>query len=168
MKVLGFALLLAGAFLGLAAAARAADPEFQKLASLAGHWIGTGPGGVAANVSYELTGGGSTLIETIQTAGFPTTSTVYHSDGTATQATHYCSLVNQPHVARQATRSQAAAKGYNAVRFDFTGPANLVAAADRMTYVKFQWVDANHVNAEWGLRTKGRETPQPYKLTRVR
>lgn len=167
MKALGFAVLLLGGLLGLAVAAQAADPEFQKLASLAGHWIGTGPGGEAAQFSYELTGGGSTLIETIHTAGYPTTSTVYHSDGTTTQATHYCSLANQPHVARQAARNQAA-QDRNAVRFDFAAPANADAAADRMTHVKFQWIDANHVNAEWGIRTKGKETPRPYKLTRVR
>jgi hypothetical protein len=151
--------LLFVALCALAGAAWAADPSFQRLASLAGNWSGTGPQGVAAQFSYQLTGGGSTLIETIQTTGYPSTATVYHSDGKTTSATHYCSMGG--------SADQGSVIPGNpdpnmlAIQFDTN------QAPAQMNYVMFQFIDASHVNATWGLRNGSGETSFLYQLMRV-
>lgn len=77
------------------------SPELEKIKALAGRWEGTTfrerEGKSAAVVTYEVTAGGSAVIEKL----FPGTqremTTVYHDDSTGRlTAQHYCNAANQP------------------------------------------------------------------------
>src|SRR5262245_19588365 len=71
---------------------------FEKFKQLAGEWQGTGDGahGKDMRVKYQVTSGGSAVVETV----FPGTDhemvTVIHPDGDDLLLTHYCLLGNQP------------------------------------------------------------------------
>ena len=92
-------LLLAAACLAGGATA-GSNPTFDRFKALTGDWIAAEDsehvkkGDLVA--SYRLTGGGSAVVEDI----FPGTphqmTTVYHMDGEALIATHYCPQGNQP------------------------------------------------------------------------
>jgi hypothetical protein len=77
------------------------SPELEKIKGLAGRWEGTTfrerEGTSAAVVTYEVTAGGSAVIEKL----FPGTrremTTVYHDDSSGhLVAAHYCNAGNQP------------------------------------------------------------------------
>jgi hypothetical protein len=77
------------------------SPELEKIKGLAGRWEGTTfrqrEGTSAAVVTYEVTSGGSAVIERL----FPGTrmemTTIYHDDSSGRlTAEHYCNAANQP------------------------------------------------------------------------
>jgi hypothetical protein len=85
----------------LAKARRNLSPELEKIKGLAGRWEGTTfrerEGSSAAVVTYEVTSGGSAVIERL----FPGTqremTTMYHDDSSGRLvAAHYCNAANQP------------------------------------------------------------------------
>src|SRR5690348_2757738 len=98
------AIALCAGILTLAATATSQAQEkgpaacFERLKSLAGDWMGKGPGGQEITMlRFRVTAGGSALEET----EFPGTDhemvTVFHMDGDRLALTHYCHLGNQPH-----------------------------------------------------------------------
>lgn len=85
----------------IAKARRDFSAELEKIKALAGRWEGTTfrerEGTSAAVVTYEVTSGGSAVIERL----FPGTrmemTTIYHDDSTGRlTAEHYCNAANQP------------------------------------------------------------------------
>src|SRR5579864_7478541 len=75
------------------------SPQFEKLKSLVGTWTGTTDmhgKPMEYTVSYELTAGGTAVVER-EFVGTPKEMmTVYTPTGTGITATHYCMLGNQP------------------------------------------------------------------------
>lgn len=63
--------------------------------ALPGSWHVTYPDGAKVDVSFKLVSNGSALVETFGRPGHETL-TVYHRDGAALLATHYCAQGNQP------------------------------------------------------------------------
>jgi len=85
----------------LAKARHRFSPELEKIKALAGRWEGTTfrqrEGTSDAVVTYEVTSGGSAVIERL----FPGTqremTTIYHDDSAGRlTADHYCNAANQP------------------------------------------------------------------------
>lgn len=85
----------------IAKARRQFSPELERVKALAGRWEGTtfreSEGTTAAVVTYEVTSGGSAVIERL----FPGTpremTTMYHDDSKGKLiAQHYCNAANQP------------------------------------------------------------------------
>lgn len=74
---------------------RSAD-AFKRLSALAGVWEGTFEDGRPHSVSYRLTAGGTVLVETWTLGPARESLTLYHIDGDALFATHYCPQGNQP------------------------------------------------------------------------
>ena len=77
----------------------AASPEpspLDVLKPLAGHWKGTTPGGKSMAVDYRLISNDTVLVEAYNTGSPRETMTVFHADGAALIATHYCAQGNQP------------------------------------------------------------------------
>ncbi len=75
---------------------RAAANAFIQLSSLVGVWDGKFEDGRPHRVSYRLTAGGTVLIETWTLGPARESLTLYHLDGDALMATHYCPQGNQP------------------------------------------------------------------------
>jgi hypothetical protein len=76
------------------------DSRFEFLAGLEGTWVGRSESGGMPDGTFEfrVTSGG-TAIEEREMIGTPMEMmTVYHMDGDALVATHYCMLGNQPHL----------------------------------------------------------------------
>ncbi len=95
------ALLLAATALAAFASPAAAqalppDQAFQSLKALAGDWQGRTASGRTFLVNYRLIANDTVLVETWTMSPTRTSMTVYHMDGEALIATHYCPHGNQP------------------------------------------------------------------------
>ena len=91
------ALLLAA---GQAAPAPApATATFDQLKQLVGVWRNADKPDSALRIRFSLTAGGTVLVESWERAGDPHSLTLYHRDGAALLATHYCPQGNQPRMA---------------------------------------------------------------------
>jgi len=71
------------------------DQAFQTLKSFVGDWQGRTEAGRTFLVSYRLIANETVLVES-WTSPTRTSMTVYHMDGDALIATHYCPQGNQP------------------------------------------------------------------------
>lgn len=80
----------------------------DKLKSLEGHWVGPATwdqngekGNVQFELSYRVTSGGKTVLETMMPGTPGEMVTVYHLDGEDLVLVHYCNSGNQPHMRRE-------------------------------------------------------------------
>ena len=90
----------------LAAARRRLSPELQKIKALAGRWEGTtfraSEGTSQTAVTYEVTAGGSAVIEKLFPGTAREMTTVYHDDSSGRLiAHHFCNAANQPRLRLQ-------------------------------------------------------------------
>jgi hypothetical protein len=123
-----------------------AAAAFDKLKALAGDWIDVdGAFGMKGQVAvtYRLTGGGTSVVETLF-AGTPhEMTTVYHKDGRHVVLTHYCSAGNQP-------RMRATTTDGRSLDFAFDGGTNLDPAKDgHMHSGRIEFVDGDRIRAVW-------------------
>ena len=151
---LALAVLLASAgALTLGAAQQKSTPPaqtgknaaFELFKQLAGEWVGKEAGkGGEIHVKYQVTSGGSAVVETIGPGTDHEMVTVIHPDGGDLILTHYCMLGNQP-------RMTAPAKNDGkSVAFKFAGVSNLKSEKDmHMHDVTFTFVDKDTVKTEW-------------------
>jgi hypothetical protein len=72
------------------------DQAFQSLKALVGDWQGRTEGGRMVLVNYRPIALDSALVETWTMSPTRNSMTVYHMDGDALMATHYCPQGNQP------------------------------------------------------------------------
>jgi hypothetical protein len=93
---------------------------FRRLASLVGTWEGSTPEGKKHSVAYRLTAGGTTLIETWTLGADRESITMYHLDGDALIATHYCPQGNQPRLQLESS------EGADRLSFAFKDGTNLL------------------------------------------
>jgi hypothetical protein len=126
-----------------------ADAAFARLAALVGEWK-TDDG--RESLTYELTAGGTALLERETAEGRPAMITLYHRDGDRLVLTHYCMAGNQP---RMMARPFDPANGE--LVFDFVDATNLSSPkAGHMRSVKIRFVDANHIESEWQFHQNGK------------
>lgn len=80
-------------------AAPTVSPTFQNMKALVGTWEGIGKEAGAAQpmkVTYELTSGGTVLVEKLMPGTPEEMITVYANNGDQVNMIHYCMLGNQP------------------------------------------------------------------------
>jgi hypothetical protein len=139
-------------------------PDFGPLASLVGEWQGKDPEGKPMTASYQWTGSGTTLVETMTKAQKPLMMTMYHADKSGLMLTHYCKLGNQPRM--RADRPEGDAK---TLTFNFIDITNLAQPMDaHMRKVSFTFQDQDHFTQEWMLSKNGKEVPQRFEFTRAK
>jgi hypothetical protein len=148
-RLLTVVVALAVAALG-ARAATPPTPEaqaaFERLKSLVGDWDGavTAMDGPPTTVRYELTAGGSVVMETLFGGTPHEMRSLYHMDNGVLVISHYCSMGNQPRM-----RLRSGGKADELV-FDFDGGTNLDPAKDLHIHSgRIRFLDADHVEAEW-------------------
>ena len=129
----------------LAQGTPAAD-AFERLKSLEGEWIDVdgifGAKGAVA-VTYRVTGGGTTVVETFPVGTPGEMVTVYYRDGSDLVLTHYCSAGNQP-------RMRAKTVSGNTLAFDFDGGTNIdPATTSHMHAVTLEFLSPDEVRANW-------------------
>jgi hypothetical protein len=114
--------------------------------ALAGHWAADGLDGNSApdmKLSYEVTAGGTAVVETLF-AGTPhEMRSVYTQDGSDVVMTHYCASGNHPRMRARAMQGKALA-------FEFDGATNFdPATAGHMHEARFEFVGADELRAQW-------------------
>ena len=139
-------------------------PDFGPLASLIGEWQGKDPEGKPMNASYQWTGSGTSLVETMTKAQKPVMMTMYHADKGSLMLTHYCKLGNQPRMRADMPKSDVKTLAFNFV--DITNLANLTDA--HMRKVSFTFQDQDHFTQEWMLSKDGKELPHRFEYSRVK
>lgn len=97
-----------------------ASDVFKQLSSLVGVWDGKFEDGRPHRVTYRLTAGGTVLVETWALSATRESLTLYHLDGDALVATHYCPQGNQPRL-----RLSRAAGPAGRLSFEFRDGGNL-------------------------------------------
>jgi len=141
-----------------------AAAAFARLKGLVGEWEGSTDMG-KARLTYELTGGGSAVVERESADKMPAMMTVYHLDGNRLVLTHYCMAGNQP---RMEARSFDPATGEIRFRFlDATGLAS--PGAGHRHNATFRLVDADHIESEWQFFENGQpKMTEKFQYKRVR
>lgn len=126
--------------------AQPAAAAFDKLKALAGDWIDLdGAFGMKDKVAvtYRVTGGGKTVIETLFAGQPHEMVTVYHQDGRDVALTHYCAAGNQP-------RMRATTTDGRTLAFDYDGGSNLDPAKDgHMHSGRIEFLGPDQVKAQW-------------------
>jgi hypothetical protein len=136
--------------------------DFGPLASLIGEWQGKDPEGKPMTASYQWTGGGTSLVETMSMAQKPAMTTMYYADKGSLLLTHYCKLGNQPRM--RADIPETAAK---TLAFTFVDVTNLAEPTDpHMHKMSFTFLDRDHFTQEWILSKDGKEVPHRFEWAR--
>ena len=129
-----------------AAAPSPAKQGLERLKALEGEWIDVdgvfGTRGAVA-VTYRVTSGGHSVVETFPVNTPGEMVTVYHLDGQDLLLTHYCSSANQP-------RMRSKGLDGHTLTFDFTGGTNIdPASTAHMHAVKIEFVSADEIRSTW-------------------
>jgi hypothetical protein len=130
---------------------RKANPAFEQLKKLDGTWESSDKEH-PAKITYKVSSGGTSLLETISMGDHGDMITVYHPDGDGVAMTHYCVLGNQPHM----KAAKDAKEG--TIKFVCTGGTNMTCSSDRhMHSLLITIVDADHLKEDWALYAEGKE-----------
>jgi hypothetical protein len=153
---------LAAALLVAPAGFAATADGWELLKSMAGDWAAKTPEG-DRTVSYQVISNGSAVMETLRMPnGDPFMVTVYHRDGGALMATHYCAMGNQPRM-----RAESAQAEGNRLTFKFLDVTNLTGPdAGYISGVVFNFASPTSVTQDWSYREKGKDAKSVFQLTR--
>lgn len=140
--------------------------EFDKLKALVGTWKGTAvKNGKTMEVTntFQLTSGGSAIIEKIGEGADNEMISVYCAEGGKMTMTHYCSVGNHPKMVLKKT-------GDNEMDFEMKGTTGLGSAKEmHMHGMTITWKDADHITESWYLYSGGKKQAScPFELTRVK
>ena len=158
----GFAgAVLATVLTGPLVAGRAADVDavaaFERLKALEGTWEAAAVNGVKSTTSFELTAGGTVLIERYSNPAMPGGGhmmTAYHLDGGTLILTHYCIAMNQPTL--KADRFDAKT---GEIQFEFLRGTNMASEnTGHMRRAFYRLADANHFTTSWEFFQDGKKT----------
>ena len=121
--------------------------DFDTLKGLVGTWEGKGKmhGDKEENITttYELTSGGTAIIEKLMPGTDHEMVTVYHKEGKSLAMTHYCAEGNQPHmVLKKATPTS--------LSFAMTKPQGVTSMKEsHMHALTLTMPDADTLTEEW-------------------
>jgi hypothetical protein len=149
---------------GAAQAPSAAVQGFERLKALHGDWIDVdgafGDKGKVA-VTYRVTGGGHTVVETFPVGTPYEMVTVYHLEGDAVVLTHYCNQNTQP-------RMRSTGLQGTTLAFDYAGGTNIGPQTSHMHSVRMEFLSADELRATWQNWKAGQaaEAPAPFRIIR--
>jgi len=131
----------------------AGNADFERMLALEGEWVELGedgkPGDHVVSV-WQVTAGGTAVMETLHPGSEHEMLTLYHPSGDRLALTHYCPMGNQP-------RMEAAADG-GTIDFKCAGGDNIPTEdTPHMHAMSLKIVDENHVIATWSHHEGGRE-----------
>ena len=147
------AVWLVGATLVAQTPSSPAQQGLDKLKALQGEWIDVdgvfGNKGAVA-VTYKVTGGGKTVVETFPVNTPAEMVTVYHLDGQDLLLTHYCSGGTQP-------RMRSKGLVGHTVSFAFDGGTNIdTAKTSHMHSATIEFLSADEIRATWNNWSNGK------------
>jgi hypothetical protein len=134
-----------------------AAAAFARLKRLEGTWEAAAVKGQKATTIFELTAGGSVLLERYSNPALPNGGqmvSAYHLDGPNLILTHYCIAKNQPTL--KAERFDAAT---SEIQFEFLRGSNLPSEdAGHMRRALYRIDDGNHFTTSWEFFKDGKKT----------
>lgn len=138
------------------------SPAMDRVKELAGSWVGKDDDGQDAFLTYLVTSGGTSVLETLTPGVHPPMLTVYHEDGDSVMATHYCNMNNQPRM-RLKDFDPAAGKMF----FDFVDITNLKSPeSGHIRDLTIKMPDKNHLVQEWTYTDNGKRAQAVFKFER--
>lgn len=168
LMMLGAVLALAG--FSLATADHPMSPykgsaEFEKLKKLAGKWEGTSiMGGKEQKVAveYQVTSGGSALMEKLMPGTPHEMVSMYYEKGGKPRMTHFCMLYNRPELELKS------AKG-NDMNFELAKGGEVKTGEAHMHALTTRWVDDDHFTQKWTSYEGGKpKETSTFNFTRVK
>ena len=131
-----------------------ATAAFERLKTLQGSWETAAVKGVKSTTTFELTAGGTVLLERFANPGMPGGGhmvTAYHLDGSSLVLTHYCIARNQPTL--RAERYDARS---GEIQFEFLRGGNMATEnVGHMRRAFYRLDDANHFTTSWEFFENG-------------
>lgn len=121
------------------------SPTFQSLKRLAGTWESTTPMEGATQpmkVTYQLTSGGSALVETLMPGTAEEMITVYANNGDQVTLTHFCMLGNQPQM--KLIKAEA-----NRFQFELDGTKGIADKNAEHMHALTLTLDGDRLKHEW-------------------
>ena len=132
---------------GPAAPSAEAAALFEKVKSLVGKWEGDA-GGQTVAYEYSLTGGGTTVVETMNLHGGM--MTLYTLDKDRVVITHYCGAGNQPRMASTGLTA-------NKATFAFLDATGMKSDKDvHMHGMSLTFGDDGSVQQDWSMHAEGK------------
>jgi len=145
-------------------AASKAQPEFDKIKSLAGDWQGKASDGKPVHINYKVVSAGTAVMESIQETSVSQMVTMYYLDGDSLMMTHFCAANNQPRM-----RADASTSGTSTIKFNFVDATNLSGPdAGHMHALLLTWKDASHFTQQWTWLQEGKERVETFELQRLK
>lgn len=166
IRMIAAASLAAGAFLAPASlksqdaeVALSPQQQFELFRSWKGRWQVAET--TALQIVFEETARGTTVVERWEVGDGLHSMTVYHMDGDALVATHYCPQGNQP-------RLQTTSISSGAVRFEFRDVTDLNEGESHTHALWFTpGADGSLVRSEVYTGDDGLQEPSSYTLSRA-
>lgn len=150
---------IAGSMLSLASMTTAGavtpsgESAFNSLKALSGSWMGKDEDGQPITATYEVSSGGTIVVETLKPGIHPPMMTVYYRDGDGLMMTHYCNMNNQPRM-----RLQKFDPSTQMLDFDFVDITNLKNDRDgHIRKLTMSINDSSHMKHDWTYRSDGKE-----------
>jgi len=160
--ILVFAVVAATACWAGARPASSADAAFQQLRSLVGDWEGKDESGNAVRTNFRTVAGDTAVLETLKHGDMEEMLSLYSIDGDSIALQHYCPTNNQPRM-----RATPAAGKVKQLVFEFQGAGNLSDSdTGHQHKLVIEFEDATHLVERWTWRSKGKDTPMVFHLTR--
>lgn len=161
---LPLALLLGFTLVVPVSAASSGETAFEAVKKLSGSWTGKDEDKQPVTATYEVSSGGSIVIEKLQTGTYPCMTSVYHRDGDGMMMTHYCNMNNQP---RMRLKSHDPEK--RIIDFDFVDITNLKSPKQgHIRKLTISLADDDHMTHDWGFSQDGKEAHTVFTFERVR
>lgn len=120
-------------------------PAFENMKTLVGTWEGKSTMNgkeMPMKVVYELTSGGTAIVETLNPGTPHEMLTVYSTRGDKVQATHYCMVGNQPEFKLKKAEN-------NSFTFELDGTKGLNNKKEMHMHGVTLSVDGNKLKQEW-------------------
>jgi hypothetical protein len=139
--------------------------EFLKMKSLVGTWTGKanmgGDKDEDVKVTYELTAGGSAIMEKLSPGTPHEMVTMYNVEDGKLRMKHYCMLGNAPVMSLQKATD-------NELSFEVKGKSGLSSGKEmHMHGLDITWKDDNHIAAKWTSYNDGKQAQcSVFNLTR--
>ncbi|MGA8037523.1 MAG: hypothetical protein WA823_10680 [Candidatus Acidiferrales bacterium] len=125
---------------------------FDKLKSLAGTWESTTSGMGKVTSSFQVTSGGTAVLERLSSPTDKDMITIYTLDGNRVLLTHYCHTGNQPRMQAASFDSKT-----NQIEFTFLDATGLLSANDpHMHQAVFKFTSANQITENWSFYKDGK------------
>ena len=157
---------LAGASASSANAEGISGPDaLTLLKTFAGGWTGHAmtPDGATVSVTYEVTSGGTVVLEKSFVGSDHEMITMYHLEDDQLVATHYCALGNQPTM-----RLDTKASDSHQLVFQFEKVTGLKKPDEmHIHHGTIRVVDADRLESSWGMNSKAVEDRKLF-LTRAK